>query len=312
MKKALVIFVMIASSISVNSQTIYSKAFGDSKDKALIFLHGGPGYNSVNFETTTAEKLSEKGFYVITYDRRGEGRSLDEKASFTFEETLNDLNYILDKYNIESTTLIGHSFGGVIATLFAKKFPEKIDSVVYVGAPFSMQDTFSTIIKSSKTIYQAQKDSINLNYISMLEKMDKTTLQYSSYCFAHAMQNGFYRTKNITKEAASIYKTFKTDSLLIKYSSQMTYAAPQGFWKNENYTTLDLRKNLEQLVNNGIPIFGLYGKEDGLFSDKQIKNIRTIIGQNNLKYIDNCSHNVFIDQQSKFINSLIEWTKSLH
>ena len=308
-KKTLSVFTLILSIALANSQTIYSKAFGDSKDKALIFLHGGPGYNSVNFEATTAQALSEKGFYVITYDRRGEGRSLDKNAPFTFEETLNDLNSIFDKYNLESATLIGHSFGGIVATLFAEKFPDKTESLVYVGAPFSMQDTFSTIIKSSKTIYQANKDSINLNYINTLEKMDRSSLEYSSYCFAHAMQNGFYYPKNITEEANHIYKRFKKDSALIKYSYKLTYEAPKGFWNNENYTSLDLKKNLEQLVNIGIPVFGLYGEDDGLFSKQQVNYIKKVMGVNNLKYLSNCSHNVFIDQQTKFVGALIEWLK---
>jgi len=310
MKKTLILFGLIIASTLVNSQTIYSKAFGDPNNKTLIFLHGGPGYNSVSFETTTAEELSNNGFFVISYDRRGEGRSLDKKAHFTFDETLNDLNLIFDKYKIDSAILVGHSFGGIIATLFTEKFPEKVKSLVYVGAPFSMQETFSTIIKSSKIIYQDKKDSLNLNYINMLEKMDKRSLQYSSYCFAHAMQNNFYYPKKVTEEADRIYKKFKTDTLLIKYSSQMTYEAPSGFWKNEKYTTLDLSDKLKQIVVKGTAVLGLYGKDDGLFSENQIKNIREIIGQNNMQYIDNCSHNVFIDQQSKFINSLKELTKS--
>ncbi|WP_246124574.1 hypothetical protein [Bizionia gelidisalsuginis] len=68
-----------------------------------------------------------------------------------------------------------------------------------------MQETFSTILKASKTIYKNKKDSTNLNYISMLEKMDKSSIQYSSYCFSHAMQNGFYYPKEPTKEAVNIY-----------------------------------------------------------------------------------------------------------
>ena len=111
MKKSILLFALLFTSIVVvNAQTIYSKAFGDSSNKALIFLHGGPGYNSASFEATACQELSEHGFYVITYDRRGEGRSIDKDTSFTFIETFEDLNSILDQYNLESATLIGHSF----------------------------------------------------------------------------------------------------------------------------------------------------------------------------------------------------------
>ncbi len=309
MKKTLTVFVFIVSTLVVNSQTIYSKAFGNPNDKPLIYLHGGPGYNSVGFESTTAQKLSENGFYVISYDRRGEGRSPDKNAKFTFNETFDDINLIYDKFNLTSATLIGHSFGGVIATLYAEKHPNKTKSIILVSMPLSMQETLSTILKSSKSIYISNKDSVNLNYINMLEKMDKSSIEYSSYCFSHAMQNGFYYPKEPTKEAVNIYSTFKTDSLLIKYSSKMTYEAPRGFWQNEKYTTLDLNKNLKQIIKNGTPVYGLYGKDDGLFSESQVKNIENLIGENNLEYLYDCSHNLFIDQQTKFINALKKWTE---
>lgn len=309
MKKTLTIFAFIISTLLVNAQTIYLKALGNPNDKPLIYLHGGPGYNSVGFESTTAQKLSENGFYVIIYDRRGEGRSPDKNAKFTFNETFDDINLIYDKLNLTSATLIGHSFGGVIATLYAEKYPNKTKSIILVSAPLSMQETLSTILKSSKSIYTSNKDSVNLNYINMLEKMDKSAIEYSSYCFSHAMQNGFYYPKKPTKEALNIYKKFKTDTLLRKYSSEMTYEAPRGFWQREKYTTLDLNENLKQVLKNNTPVFGLYGKDDGLFSDTQITNIENLIGEDNFKYMSNCSHNLFIDQQTKFINALKEWTE---
>ncbi len=307
--KKILLLILFSTTITVSSQTIYTKAFGNSKNKALIFLHGGPGYNSAAFEVTTAQKLAEKGFYVIVYDRRGEGRSTDKNAKFNFQETFDDLNTIYKTFHLKKATLIGHSFGGIIATLYTEKYSENVESIILVGAPISLQETFKTILSSSKEIYIAKKDSVNLRYINMLENMDKNSIQYSSYSFAHAMQNGFYSPKKPTKEATFIYSKFKTDSLLIKHASSMTYDAPQGFWKNEGYTSIDLTGNMRNLLKNNISIFGLYGKDDGLYSKDQIANLESLIKKNNLLYFNNCSHNVFIDQQTQFINALTKWVK---
>ncbi len=309
MKNIPILFACLIFTIAVNSQTLYSKAFGNPKDKPLIYLHGGPGFNAAGFEVTTAQKLANNGFYIIVYDRRGEGRSLDENAQYTFNETFDDLNLIYNKFNLTSATLIGHSFGGVIAALYAEKYPIKTKSVVLVSAPLSTQETFSTILNASKAIYFSKKDTVNLNYIHILEQMDKSTLEYSSYCFGHAMQNTFYYPKAPTKEAVAIYSRFKTDTLLVQYGSQMTYEAPQGFWKNEKYTTLDIKENLKVVLKNNTPIFGLYGKDDGLFSEVQIRDLEQLVHEDNLDYLDNCSHNIFIDQQSLFINALKKWIK---
>jgi len=309
MKKifALCVFVLITSLVS--SQKMYSKVYGDPNDKPIVFLHGGPGYNSVSFEVTTAKKLSENGFYVVVYDRRGEGRSVDKNAKFTFAETFSDLDVICTQYNLKKPTLIGHSFGGIIATLYAEKNPEKVTSILLLGAPLILQNVFSTILTSSKDIYEKRKDIENLRYIDILEKMDKNSMEYMYYTFGHAMQNGFYYPKKITAEASVLYSKFKTDSLLAKYSSQMSSEAPLGFSKNENYTFKDLTLNIKNAKQNKVFFYGMYGKDDGLFSIEHVNNLERLIDKNNFKYIDNCSHNIFLDQQTIFINTLKSWLK---
>jgi proline iminopeptidase len=307
MKNIITLFAFILTTITASSQTIYSKAFGDPNNEPLIYLHGGPGYNSIGFEITTAQKLAGSGFYVIVYDRRGEGRSPDQNAKFTFQETYDDLHTIYKKFNLKSATLIGHSFGGIIGTLYAEQYPDKVKSMILVAAPLSMQETFLTIIKTSKSIYEKNEDSTNLMYIGMIEKMDKNSLEYSSYSFGHAMQNNFYTPKTPSEEALTIYEKLKTDSSFASDGATLTIEAPKGFWANENYTSIDVTQNLKSVLNNKIQIFGLYGTEDGLYSEEQVMKLKKIIPENNFKYLDNCAHNVFIDQQNQFIASLKTW-----
>ena len=309
MKTIIISTILVLAAVFTNGQSLYTKTFGHDKDKPIIFLHGGPGYNCANFEATTAQLLADKGFFVIVYDRRGEGRSIDPNAKFTFKETFDDLNAIYQKFNLAKASLIGHSFGGIVATLFAEAFPKKVQSIYLVGAPVSLQSTFRNILSESKSLYQSKKDSINLNYISMIEKMDTASIEYSSYCFGHAMQNGFYTPKTPTEDAKSIYSKFRTDSLLMKYASKMSYEAPMGFWTNEKYTTINLTRNLEALHKQNIKIYGLYGKNDGLYSSQQVADLQNLIGTANLKYFDNCSHSVFIDQQNQFLDALVAWSK---
>lgn len=307
MKNAL-LFLLVFISISTHSQAIYSKAFGNSQNTPLIYLHGGPGYNSSVFEITTAEKLAKQGFYVIVYDRRGEGRSIDKSASYTFKETFKDLELIYNQYQLEKVTLLGHSFGGILATLYAEKNKEKVNNVILIGTPITIQETFTTIIQSSESIYKENSDQLNLKYIKMLKEMDSYSLEYSSYCFTHALQNGFYTPKTFTKEAISLYGMFKKDSTLLKYASKMSFEAPQGFWKNEQYTSIDLSLSIQK-IKNEISFYGIYGIDDGLFSTQQILKTKALIGKDHFSLLEDCSHNVFVDQQTLFINSLKKWIK---
>ncbi len=309
MKRIFGIAAAVFTGFALHAQGLYVKTHGQPEDQPVVFLHGGPGYNSAVFEQTTAEVLAEAGFFVLVYDRRGVGRSVDAHAAFTFEQTLGDLERLLDSLEADDPMLIGHSFGGVLAALYAQQHPEDVQSVVLVSAPVVMQESFETILSSSKAIYAANNDSVNLNYIAELERMDTSSLQYSTYCLMHAMQNGFYAPEDITEDARRLYKAFATDTVLQQYASKTTYAAPFAYSKNEAYTTLNLKPVLRELVEKEVPVFGLYGKDDGLYSPEQAKALGTLIGPDRLRYLDRCSHNVYIDQQDQFIEALLDWSE---
>ncbi|MBI1193560.1 MAG: alpha/beta fold hydrolase [Bacteroidetes bacterium] len=285
---------------------LYQRSFGNPTQPAVIYLHGGPGYNCSVFEATAAQALADEGFFVLVYDRRGEGRSGTE-AAYTFEETLVDLNLLLEEHNITQATLLGHSFGGVVGLLFADRHPEKVSALVLVGAPIALQETFRTIIKNVRTRYEAKADSVNLAYIRQLEQMDTTSLAYSSYCFLHAMQAGLYSVAEPTEEAKILYETLANDSILFPHARAMGYAAPQGFWKNETYTTLNLWPLLGSRLADGLRVYGIYGKEDGLYSRAQIRRLEQHLGETNLVNLDHCSHNPFVDQQPVFLALMRGW-----
>ena len=306
--KCLVCCLFLLAKLSF-AQSLYIKTYGTPTSKPLIFLHGGPGYNAVSFEVSTAELLSKKGFYVILYDRRGEGRSEDLKAKFDFEEVFDDLNSIYKKFGFKKAVLMGHSFGGVLATLYADKYPDKINRLILVSTPIVIQETFNTIISSSKKIYKSKNDTINLRYINLLENMNKNSLSYSSYCFSHALQNGFYNVKSPTSEAMLLYKEMKANNEMITYGSKFTFNATKSFFINEHYTTLDLKPVIKSLLKKQLIIYGIYGQEDGLFSVTQLKGLADLIGKESLIYLPFASHNVFIDRREMFLLNLIKWTK---
>ena len=100
-----------------------------------------------------------------------------------------------------------------------------------------------------------------------------------------------------------------TYTVLTKYAAEITYAGPQGFWKNEQYTSINLTPNLRQLVANNVLVYGIYGKNDGLYSPEQVEKLGAIIGPWRLVYLDHCSHSVFIDQQDLFLKTVSAWLR---
>ena len=77
------ISILLIWAVPAFAGVLYTHAFGSSKNPAIIFLHGGPGYNCAAFEISTAKRLSDSGYFVIVYDMRGCARSSGTNAEYT-------------------------------------------------------------------------------------------------------------------------------------------------------------------------------------------------------------------------------------
>lgn len=305
------IFYVVLSLLFVScafSQEVYSKSYGSPEDTPIVFLHGGPGFSSLNFELTTAEALADLGYFVIVYDRRGEGRSAELQAQYTFKETLEDIDYVLTTYKIQKANFIAHSFGGVIATYYAKNKADCVNSIIYVSAPISYPNILEGTLASVKKIYEDSGDVVNQNYVRFIEKMDPNSLAYSSYILMHAMANKFYLPKQISPQARELYGSLYANSLYQQYSAKPDFESPLGFWKNEKYTSIDFGDDILNL-KGCVKLYGIYGQDDGVLPRKEVARLAKSIGEDNVVLLENGSHNIFIDQQDAFFKQLQIWLK---
>lgn len=302
------LIVLLVISINVNAQ-LYTKDYGDKKNPAIVFLHGGPGYNSFTFEASTAERLAANGYYVIVFDQRGCGRSETPKDSneYTFEEAIADVDFVYNKYGVKKAALLGHSWGGALGLMYAEKYPDKVSSFVLIGAPMDYQQTFKSIIANARKSYNEQGKTTQLKYLDMLESMDKESLQYANYCFMQAFPAGLYKTDNPAPNAGEIKEKVK-QSPDVAQARNMTQEPVLGLYANEHYTTLQLYDRLTQLKKQ-VNIYGIYGSDDGLFDEAQLNEIKSIAGEENFKLVQNASHSVFMDQQDVFLEVLQEFIK---
>jgi proline iminopeptidase len=282
------------------SGTLYSTAYGDSTKPAVLFIHGGPGYNSVNFEISTAEELSKKGFYVIVFDQRGCARSKGVPSAYTLAEAVQDVYDVCIRHRVRSISLLGHSWGGVVAAMTALQHPELVKKVILCGAPISFPQTLRSILNTCTERYKRKSDTANIRYMDILRTMDTLSLEYSSYLFYHAMTCGLYKPESPTASAKDLYKQMSS-SPLSKYLRESEFAPVKGFHANEHYTSLNIEKQMKQLRTTNIPCFGIYGMEDGLFDREQLSIIRSIVGDEGMHIVSGASHNVFIDQQEQFL-----------
>ena len=72
-----------------------------------------------------------KDYKIIRYDGRGYGKSSAAEGSYS---NLDDLDSLFSQLNIKSACLIACSSGGALAIDFALKYPDRVSSMVLVGA----------------------------------------------------------------------------------------------------------------------------------------------------------------------------------
>jgi lipase len=99
--------------------------FGPPTGTPVLCLHGVTGHGR-RFERLAGDCLA--GRRVLAPDLRGHGHSLWQPP-WTAEQHVVDLIDVLDAEEVETVDVLGHSFGGLIATHLASALPEHVGRV---------------------------------------------------------------------------------------------------------------------------------------------------------------------------------------
>ncbi|MFZ6024132.1 MAG: alpha/beta hydrolase [Bacteroidota bacterium] len=121
----------------------YTEIKGDTSNTnpIIIFLHGGPGGYIHSAIIETMKVVSKHGFDVYLYDQIGSGLSdrRPKPKDYSFENHLRDLNEIItSQIKPRKVILIGHSFGGILATHFTANNSEKVEKII-LSSPGDLQ-----------------------------------------------------------------------------------------------------------------------------------------------------------------------------
>lgn len=88
--------------------------------------------------------LRAAGYRVITYDRRGFGRSDKPLTGYTYESLTHDLHTLIESLDLRDLTLVGSSMGGgEIARYLSSYDANRVRSVVFASSvtPYLLQTT---------------------------------------------------------------------------------------------------------------------------------------------------------------------------
>jgi len=106
----------------------------------VVLIHGYP-LNGHSWEKQTRELLAA-GYRVITYDRRGFGRSSKVGSGYDYDTFAGDLNTLLETLELSDVVLVGFSMGtGELARYVARYGHERVAKLAFLASlePFLVQ-----------------------------------------------------------------------------------------------------------------------------------------------------------------------------
>lgn len=119
-----------ATYIDINNQKIRVLEKGEGND--ILLIHGTPG--SVEDMQPLFDSLAQNN-HVIAYDRPGHGYSSANDIPRNLNHNTKIAEDIVEYYKMDSATVIGHSYGGIIAMNMAVNQNDRVDQFYVLGSP---------------------------------------------------------------------------------------------------------------------------------------------------------------------------------
>ena len=266
---------------SNDASKIYYETFGDRSLYPIILIH--PIGANIDIWEHEIQFILKRGFRVIAYEIRGHNRSdMGSKRDFTIYDLANDLHALVTKLEIMKCTLIGHSIGGAIASLYAKRYIDHVDAIIFINS-------------SSKRI--PDKD---------LEKHYTTReIAVSEGMAALAEWN-----RDNNKDAK---KTFEDQNTWNYFKEIFTKTSVEGFvaaTKALN-TMPDGKEDVTlALKDSKIKLFGIVANDDRVFLNL-MQDMKKDIPDFEIKVIDGCDHWMIVENPEAVDKALAEFLDTI-
>jgi len=190
---------------SIKGQSLRCLEIHSEAEKTLVILHGWGGCidSWKNFLAT----LENENLHILAFDLPGFGLSSTPKKPWQIKDYSNLVKSFLDSYNLKKVYLLGHSFGGQIATQFAYDYPEYLEKLFLVGAaairpkPTAFKNFLKIIAKFTQKLWPRPVRHFlykllgNLDYCELTDQVMKQTMQNT---ISTDLQNILPNTKTST------------------------------------------------------------------------------------------------------------------
>jgi len=127
----------------------------------LMIVHGGPGASHDYFLPYLLPLARQNRLIFI--DERGSGRSekLDVPGGYTVENMVEDVEAVRSELGLGKVSLLGHSYGGVLAQAYALKYQQNLAHLILASTFASTSGVNAVFVQMKQKMPPDVRDHIN-------------------------------------------------------------------------------------------------------------------------------------------------------
>ena len=252
----------------------------------VVLLSGGPGF-SPDYLRPIAEKLKDKYQFILLH-QRGTGKS-SAPTNLQLSRLVEDLEALRKSIDYPKLVLVGHSFGGIVAMMYAREHPEQTGQLVLISS-------------GGPTLKSVPKFNANLESRFTAEEKARIA-EWTGRVKDDRRQAVF----EITKAKTAAYFADRSKAHLLTDPMTVDSFNDATFWAIvPQMMALDLRAGLEKVQ---APVMIIHGKQDPLESAQEVHE--TFPGSE-LVLLDDAGHFPWLEQPEKFYAALDGFLKVMY
>ncbi len=253
------------------------KIYGSKNQNTLILIHGFNGY--MECWNPNINSLVDAGYKVVLYDLWGRGLSDRPRVDLKIEVFRNQLNDLIQFIDSNKVSLIGSSFGCVIASDYTLNYPNKVKKLVFVGPAGwpSEENTPSSLINVpvlSQTVFHFFGQKI------LKPKVENYLYDKKNHNWAVDHWEKYAGYAGYTRSALSTLK---------------------------NSPVIDYLNGWKEIGKQEKPILFIWGENDVSFPFSNTKKVEKLIPNSKIIGIKNAAHWVNIEKPELVNNEIIAY-----
>ncbi len=279
-----------SKTLKINGYNINVETKG--KGNPVVFIAGGPG-NSHDYLQGNFGKY-HKNIQVVFFDALGRGMSDDakDKSEYSIDNDVELLEAIRKKLKLKKWSVVGHSYGTVVAQAYAVKYPDSIDKMILING------------FHSGLMWQANCDSYNhyakTHFPEKWRLVDSLRLEgYVSSDPVFSDLYGSFPVKYIYYHDTKLRQPMPNRKVR-SWSSDVYYTIvgrDADFHVTGSMGDWDVRRQLKNITAPALIVAGRY---DGVSTPEWVVQYKKYMPQARFVMFEQSGHNPYLEEPEKF------------